>query len=296
MQRREWMLFLAALIWGCAFVAQSVSMDYIGPWTFTCIRSFIAGITLFCLMPVLKDHQNNKQHNDKQIRQKTILGGILCGCALCAASMFQQYGIMETTVGKAGFITALYVIIVPFMGIFLKKKIHPIVFVSALLSLCGMYLLCMKDSLSLSKGDSLVLICAFLFAVHIMVIDHFSDCDGIVISCIQFFTAGVICLIPMIVLEHPELSSIKSALIPILYAGIMSSGAGYTLQIIGQKTVEPSTASLILSLESVFAALAAWVLIHESLSFREILGCLLVFIAIILAEIGPDLIKKGSPE
>lgn len=278
------LLALAAFIWGIAFVAQSVSMDHIGPWTFTCIRNFIAAATLYILMPVLNKFTRSEE---KAVDKKQMwIGGICCGIALAVASMFQQTGIIYTTVGKAGFLTALYTVIVPVLSLFLGKKSKWNVYVSVGISIIGMYFLCMNENFSIAYGDVLVLICALMFAFHIMIVDHFvKEIDGIKLSCIQFLTAGLFCLIPMFLLEKPNLTSILEAAVPILYAGVLSSGAGYTLQIVGQKGADPSIAGMILSLESVFAALAGTILLHEVLSLRELFGCILVFGAIIFSQI-----------
>lgn len=278
------LLALAAFIWGIAFVAQSVSMDHIGPWTFTCIRNFIAAATLYILMPVLNKFTRSE---GKEVDKKQMwIGGICCGIALAVASMFQQTGIIYTTVGKAGFLTALYTVIVPVLSLFLGKKSKWNVYVSVGISIVGMYFLCMNEDFSIAYGDVLVLICALMFAFHIMIVDHFvKEIDGIKLSCIQFLTAGLFCLIPMFILEKPDLTSILEAAVPILYAGVLSSGAGYTLQIVGQKGADPSIAGMILSLESVFAALAGTILLHEVLSLRELFGCILVFGAIIFSQI-----------
>ena len=257
------LLALAAFIWGIAFVAQSVSMDHIGPFTFTCIRNLVAALTLYLLLPVLDKITGTTK---KPADQKALwIGGIACGCALCVASMFQQVGIMYTTVGKA-FLTALYTVIVPILSLFMHKKSNWNVYVAVGISMIGMYFLSVTEDFSIAYGDALVMVCAFMFAIHILVIDHFLFLDGIRMSCIQFLTAGLLCLIPMFVLEHPSMQNIIDAAVPILYSGILSSGAGYTLQ-------------------SVFAALAGAVILHESLSSRELFGCVLVFGAIILSQI-----------
>lgn len=278
------LLALAAFIWGIAFVAQSVSMDHIGPWTFTCIRNFIAAATLYILMPVLNKFTRSE---GKEVDKKQMwIGGICCGIALAVASMFQQTGIIYTTVGKAGFLTALYTVIVPILSLFLGKKSKWNVYVSVGISIVGMYFLCMNEDFTIAYGDVLVLICALMFAFHIMIVDHFvKEIDGIKLSCIQFLTAGLFCMIPMFILEKPDLTSILEAAVPILYAGVLSSGAGYTLQIVGQKGADPSIAGMILSLESVFAALAGTILLHEVLSLRELFGCILVFGSIIFSQI-----------
>lgn len=279
------MLASAAFIWGIAFVAQSVSMDHIGPWTFTCIRNFIAALTLYLLFPFLDKISGNKDEMKKS-NSTLLIGGICCGIALCVASMFQQIGIMYTSVGKAGFLTALYTVIVPIFSLFLGKKSKWNVYMAVPISILGMFFLCVNEQFQIAYGDFLIIICAFLFAIHIMVVDYFApQVDGIRLSAIQFLTAGCIAFIPMLVMEHPSISDIFAAAVPILYAGILSSGAGYTLQIVGQKDADPAIAGMILSLESVFAALAGALLLGETLSVKEILGCLLVFGAIILSQL-----------
>lgn len=291
--KNTFLLLLTAFIWGVAFVAQSVGMDYVGPLTFNASRFIIGAIFLIpCIafLDKLKEKENQAACKNipaaPQNKKVLITGGICCGIAIAAASTLQQYGIAYTTVGKAGFITALYIVIVPILGIFLKRKPRLIIWFSVLLALVGLYFLCMTDSLSFSKGDTLVLLCAFVFSLHIMIIDHFSPMvDGVRMSCIQFAVAGVLCGIPALIFEHPTFSSLIAAWAPILYAGILSCGVAYTLQIVAQKNYDPTVASLLLSLESVFSVLAGWFILHQALSPREIFGCVLVFIAIILVQL-----------
>ena len=279
------LLFLAAFIWGVAFVAQSVGMDYMGPLTFNGAR-FLMGSLVLLPFVLLRRKQNKKAGRAPASLKTTIIGGVCCGLALCSAAIFQQYGIMYTTVGKAGFITTLYIILVPFFGIFLKKRIPGKVWIGAVIAAAGMYLLCMSERLALSRGDTLVFICAILFSVHILVIDHFSPmADGVELSCIQFLTAGVIGSIGAILFEQPTLKCLIDGIIPLAYAGILSSGVAYTLQVVGQKDMDPTVASLILSMESVFSALAGWVILHQKLSGRELFGCVLVFMAVILVQL-----------
>lgn len=289
------LLFLTALIWGMAFVAQSVSMDYIQPLTFICIRFFIGGLFLLPFIFIMdkKKKEDMQQIEKTEPNKKTLLaGGIICGIFLFGGSFFQQVGIQYTTVGKAGFLTAFYIIIVPLLGLFLKKKCPPLTWCGVALSLVGLYFLCMTESLTLQKGDALVFIGAFMFAGQIMAIDYYNPMvDGVRLSCIQFFTAGIIGFVGMILFEQPQLSAILGAAGPILYTGIMSSGVGYTLQIIGQKGIHPAVAALILSLESVFSALSGFLFLHQGMSGRELLGCGLMFLAIILAQM-PDFREK----
>ena len=292
--RNSLLLLLTATIWGTAFVAQSVGMDYVGPFTFTFARSIIGGIVLIPCIWFLRHWKakNNAEAAGKadlnlRITKVEWIGGICCGLALFVASNFQQIGILHTTVGKAGFITALYVVIVPIMGLFFKKKVSFVVWICVVLSVVGLYLLCMTEgSLTLAYGDFLVLICAILFSIHIMVIDYFSpQGDGVVMSCIQFFVCGILSGIVMLFVETPEIGNLLAAKMPILYAGVLSSGVAYTLQIVGQKDMNPTIASLILCLESVVSALAGWLILNEALTSRELLGCVLMFIAIALAQV-----------
>lgn len=297
--RSSLLLFLAASIWGVAFVAQSVGMDYMGPFTFNGARSLIGGIVLLPLIAV-RERSRKKNGGEaetpekKKARRKvTLLGGCCCGLAICTASMFQQYGIQYTTVGKAGFITTLYIIIVPIMGLFFGKKVRRIVWAGAALAAAGMYLLCVNETLSLNKGDLLVFLCAVIFSVHILVIDYFSPkADGVKLSCIQFFVAGILCTIGAFLLENPSWDALVSGAVPVLYAGVMSCGVAYTLQIIGQRNLDPTVASLILSLESVVSVLAGWVILDQTMNGKEIFGCVLVFAAVILVQL-PG--KKPQP-
>ncbi len=288
------MLVLTALIWGLSFVAQSVGMGYVGPFTFNCVRNIIGGLVLIPSIFLL-DRLSRQPAAVKRFsiirgtpaeKRTLLLGGLSCGVALAVASSLQQFGIMYTTVGKAGFITALYIIIVPILGLFFKKRVSAAVWISVAIAVAGMYLLCINDDFSIGKGDVLVILCAFVFSVHILLIDHFSPhVDGVRMSCIQFLTSGVLCGICMFLFENPTFRSILAAWLPILYAGVLSCGVAYTLQVVAQKHVEPTVASLILSLESVFAALFGWLILGQTLSMKELFGCLLVFCAIILAQL-----------
>ena len=283
-------LFLTALIWGTAFVAQSVGMDHIGPFAFNAVRSYVGGIALIPVILFFNSRKSIEQKQTEQANRKTlILGGVCCGTALAVASLFQQVGIQYTTVGKAGFITALYIVIVPILGIFFHKKVGMKLWVSVVIAIVGLYLLCMTGSFALQLGDLLILICALCFSGHILVIDYFSPkVDGVQMSCIQFFTAAVLSTVAMLFVEGmPTVQDVLLSWIPVLYCGVMSSGVAYTLQIIGQKGVNPTIASLVLSLESVIAVLAGWIILGESMSSREIMGCVLMFAAIILAQL-PD--------
>lgn len=280
-------LMITALIWGSAFVAQSVGMEHVGPFTFITARYIIGGIFLIpCMILLNKINKSNVKKYEKSDRKNLIVGGILCGIALFVASSFQQIGIEYTTVGKSGFITALYIIIVPILGMFFKKKVQGRVWISVVIALIGLYLLCINESFKISNGDLLILMCAFCFSIHILIIDKYSPIvDGVKMSCIQFFVAGILGVIPMYIFENPNIYNLLQAYSPILYAGVMSSGVAYTLQIIGQKYTSPVMATLIMSLESVFAALSGWIILGEVFSIKEFCGCVLVFVAIIFAQL-----------
>lgn len=291
------LLMMTAFIWGIAFVAQSVGMDYVGPFTFNAVRFLIGGTVLLPVIYFLgksrKRENGAKEIQDKNSNKTLIMGGICCGAFICVASLFQQFGISYTTVGKAGFITSLYIVIVPILGIFMKKRVSILIWLSAAVAMAGLYLLCMTESLSFSKGDFLVFISACLFSGHILVIDYFSKkVDGVKMSCIQFYIAGIISSVFMFIFENPTVFNILAGWMPILYAGVLSCGVAYTLQIIGQKNTEPVVASLILSLEAVFSVLAGWVLLGQTMNAREITGCVLVFVAIIMAQLTDSILKK----
>lgn len=280
--RNSLLLLLTAVIWGSAFVAQSVGMDYVEPFTFTFARSIIGGIVLIPCILLLADRENR----ECKVTKTEWIGGTYCGIFLFAASNFQQFGILHTTVGKAGFITALYVVIVPVLGIFMKKRVSFLMWICVAISVAGLYLLCIpKGSFALSYGDLLVVICAVLFSFHILVIDYFSPKgNGVIISCIQFFVCGILSGVVMMFAETPSVGNLVDAKWSILYAGVLSSGVAYTLQVVAQKNVNPTVASLILCLESVVAVLAGWIVLGDELSARELTGCVLMFVAIVMAQ------------
>ena len=334
------LLLLTAFIWGIAFVAQSVGMKYVGPWTFVFSRFLIAAILLIPVSmfsrrlyqpPVMGEEssadpeqkgketagnqetgqiqrrpgtekepgtqsnrviqkiqrtQETKEKRKKSEKWKLLTGGLLCGILLGVASIAQQTGIKYTTVGKAGFITALYVILVPILGMFLGKRPQKKIWFCAILGMVGLYLISMNESLHIETGDALVILCAFLFSLQIMSVDYYSArVNPVELSNIQFFGAAVVGLIGMLVFETPDLSALAAAAVPILYAGIFSSAVGYTLQVVAQKYTDPTVASLLMSLESVFSALSGWMLLGQRLSPKELLGCVLVFIAVIIAQV-----------
>lgn len=287
--RNSCLLFLTACIWGSSFVAQSVGMDYIGPYTFNCLRFLIGSLVL---LPVIffSRHRKKDQKDrskDRTLQKKEMLcGGIVCGVVLCIASTLQQIGIIYTTAGKAGFLTAMYIVLVPVLGLFLKRKAGLQLWISVGLALIGLYLLCMKGTFSLNGGDVLLILCAIGFSVHIMVVDYFSPkLDGMILSCIQFLVAGLISGIGMLLSEQFDWHMVLLAAKPILYSGVLSCGVGYTLQVIAQKGLNPTVASLLMSLESVVSVIAGFLVLHEVLSGRELLGCVFMFAAVILAQI-----------
>jgi len=283
MLRNNIFLVLAALIWGISFVAQSVGVEYVGPFTFMFSRSVLGGVFLLIVIFIMDRMSGNKKKED---RKQLFLGGVCCGIALFVAGILQQLGLMYTTVGKGGFITALYIIIVPFLGIFMGRMIQRKIWISVGLAAVGMYLLCVNENFTIGLGDILVFFCAIGFAVHIIVIDHFTaKADGVKMSCIQFFTCAALHFVGMIMFEEPSIHAIGTAWLPIFYAGVFSYGIAHTLQIVAQDGTDPTVASLLLSLESVFAVLAGWLLLGETLTLKEFIGCALVFVAIILAQL-----------
>ncbi len=357
--RSSLMLFVAAFIWGAAFVAQSVAMDYLGPLSFNGARFLMGGAVLLPVAGIGRarrkaaGRKGSRQREDlireegkgpeetrqgpeetrqgpeearkgpeearkgpeearkgpEEARQDpeetgkgpegtgkdgraALKGGICCGLVLCGASLLQQYGILHTSVGKAGFITAMYIILVPFFGVFLKKKIPGKVWAGAVIAALGMYLLCMSGSLSLGIGDGLVFACAVLFSVHILVIDYFSPrADGVELSCVQFLTAGILASVLALLFEEPRLQDFVEGIVPLAYAGILSCGVAYTFQVVGQKGTDPTVAALILSLESAVSVLAGWVILDQALTGRELAGCALMFGAVILVQL-PEFSRK----
>ena len=284
------LLLICAFIWGSAFVAQTTGAEYVGPFTFICLRNVLGTAVLLPVIFVSGLFRNKKSEtkkSDKKDKKTLLIGGICCGAALCFASVFQQAGIDKgTDPGKAGFITALYILLVPLSSIFMRKKVRPIIWVCVGSSVVALYLLCVTESNSVALSDLLVLICAALYTVHILVIDKVSPhVDGVKLSCIQFFVASVISFFPALIFEGFEKEALIAALPSVAYAGIMSSGVAYTLQILGQQKTEPTLASMIMSLESVFAVLTSMAVLHLAPSPREAVGCVIMFVAIIVAQL-----------
>lgn len=303
--RNSFLLMIAALIWGTAFVAQSEGAEAIGPYAFNCIRSFV-GTGALCVVIIILDKLGiSKKPQTTEEKKLLLKGGISCGVVLFIAGNLQQVGLYYgTSAGKAGFLTACYILLVPIIGLFLKKKCGWNIWIGVGITLVGLYLLCISGSFSLQFSDGLVLICALFFAIHILVVDYYSPrVDGVRLSCIQFAVCALLGLIPTSCVDIglsveklqawlPLLASWE-AWISLLFAGVMSSGVAFTLQIIAQNGLNPTVASLIMSLESVFAVLAGWLILQERMSTREILGCVLIFAAIVLAQVQvPDKIKK----
>ncbi len=295
-------LLLAAIIWGFAFVAQTEGADNIPVFTFNFSRSIIAAAFLGALLVIIKAFSKRKvdMTPSPASMRESIIGGVACGVALFVATSFQQYGISlypegAAASGRAGFITAIYVILVPLVSIFIGKKIHALILLGALIAVGGMYLLCFGQGLgNLYLGDLFVFLCAVSFCGHILVINKFTkNVNGITLSCIQFLTMAVLSAIAMLIFEPLDFSSVKESILPVLYLGIMSSGVAYTLQIVGQSNTEPTIASIVMSLESVFAAVGGWLLLGERLSAKELFGCALVFVAIIVAQI-PEFISNKA--
>ena len=289
---------LAAFIWGTSFVAQSVAADSIGPFTFNAARSAVAFVFLLALSLILWRARRNTFAAEPEPRTGTwrdlLIGGLCCGAALAVASFLQQKGLETTTAGKSGFITALYIVIVPVLGLLLKKRAPRAIWVSVALAVAGLYCLCITESFSIAVGDFYTLLCALCFSIHILVIDYFTQrVDGVQLSCVQFLVMTVLSGAGMLALEPVSWPVVASCAGPILYAGLLSSGVGYTLQILAQKDSNPTVVSLLLSLESVFATLAGVVVLHDQMSGREYLGCVLMLAAVILAQL-PDRRRQES--
>lgn len=293
-------LFITAIIWGTSFVAQSEGMKYIEPFTYNSIRTLIGGVVLIPVIFVFKAIGKRSPDYQKVNVKITAIGGICCGLALCIASSFQQVGIVYTTAGKSGFVTALYVILVPVLELILGRKQSKKIWLCVFMAIAGFYLLCINGDFSINFGDLLTLICAVFFACHIIIIDRFLEkgADGMVMACVQFFTAGLVMAVFMFIFETPRVDRIMDANFTILYAGVMSCGVAYTMQIIGQRFTAPTLATLIMSLESVFAVLSGWLILGESLSLKEFFGCCLVFAAVIIAQVSlparNNKIKEGD--
>ncbi len=279
------MLLSAAMIWGASFVAQTVGMDYVGPFTFQAVRCFLASLVLLPVIAFMDHKGNDKKPVTTAAKKDQLFYGTLCGVVLFAACSLQQVGLQYVEAGKAGFITSLYIILVPIAGLLFGHKIKPWVLGSVLLALVGLYLLCATD-LHIGKGELLILACAFAYTVHILIIDRVSArLDGVRLSCMQFFVVGIISTAAMFLWESPSIDGILQCWLPICYSGILSAGVGFTFQIIGQAYTEPTVASLLMSLESVFSMLFGWLLLNQRLSGLKLFGCGLVFAGVIIAQL-----------
>ena len=308
-------LMFTAAIWGMGFAWQRMGMEDIGPITFTASREIISAVFIGIMAVIINIIRKRKErirsgpfysdgqestgagsasHTTGERRSSTIRGGICCGVFLVAATLFQQIGIVYTSAGKAGFITAMYMLFVPIVGFILfKMRQSWTVWLAVVLGIVGMYFLCVNEALYLTKGDALMLVCALLYSGHILCCDHFVEkAEPISMSAIQFLTASVISLILAFIFEVPSAAQIRTAILPILYCGFVSGGMGYTLQIVGQKFADPAPASLIMSLEAVFAVLGGVLMLGERMSLREAAGCIIMFVAIILVQID----HKGDRE
>ena len=313
-------LLLAALFWGTTFVAQSMAMETLQPFTYNACR-FLLGTVVVLPMAILTGRSDSRSVNFRgntvsgknaapvsgvsadgpavlPPRDRILMllkGGLMCGTFLFIAGGFQQVGIVYTTAGKSGFITALYIVLVPVFGLFLHKKCSPLIIVSIALAVAGLYLLCIREGFSVNRGDVITLGSAVSFAFHILTVDRYSPrVSGVQLSCLQFLTAGLLSLIPAFVLETPQIGIILRAWGPIAYAGVLSCGVAYTLQILGQRGLNPSLAALIMSLESCISALAGWIVLGDSLCAKELSGCVLMFTAIILAQLPSPARTSGA--
>lgn len=294
-------LLLTAFIWGVSFIAQSVGVEEISPVAFNGIRSVLGGIVLLPVIFFLDRSKKKKGIPVQKLDKTLLLGGVICGICLCVASTLQTMGMVYTSPGKSGFLTALYMVIVPIFGLFMGKRPRPVILISVLIALSGLYLMCMDGSLSINYGDILTILCAVVFAFHILAIDKYSPkVDGVKLACLQFFVCGFLNLVAMVFLnETPTFSQVISLWASIGYSGVLSCGVAYTLQIVGQKYTDPTSASILMSLESVFATLTTvilvacgWNLTGGQLSPRELLGCVLMFGAILLVQIPEKTTQK----
>ncbi len=292
------LLLLTAAIWGLAFVAQKVGAEHVGAFTYNGIRFALGSISLIPLILFLnkKKGENEKTQNDDRDSLKlTVKAGIIAGCALFIATSLQQMGVMGTTAGKAGFITGLYMVIVPILGLFLKQKVNKSTWIGIVIAIIGLYLLSINEDFSISNGDLLVLIGSVGWAIHILLIDNFTKkIDPLKLSSVQFATCSILSLVMAIIFEDINMVGISGAMVSILYGGLLSVGVAYTLQVVAQKNAKPSHAAILLSMESVFGALGGAMFLGERIGARGLVGCILIFIAIIISQLKPS--EKGSKD
>lgn len=309
--RSNLMLLLTAFLWGSTFVAQKAGTA-VGPLTYNGVRSVIGALVLVPVIAVLRKKKAaggalegstsagsndvaSRKQDGASSRGKLLLGGVLCGLALFTASMLQQTGISYTTAGKAGFITALYAVLVPVLSVLIGRKIRPLIWLCVAIGVAGLYLLCMEPGKwRLQSGDLMILGCAVVFAVHILIIDHFApQVEPVEMACIQFAVVGVLGCIGMLIWEKPSLELVLSNWLPIAYAGVLSSGVAYTLQMVALKHADPTEASLIMCLEAVFSVLTGAIVLHESMTGRAAVGCVLIFAAVVLSQL-PERCKQNQ--
>ncbi|MDU5466917.1 MAG: DMT family transporter [Peptoniphilus harei] len=279
------MLFFTSIIWGLAFVAQAQGMEYIGPFTFTAVRSLVAIIFLY--LTYLFFNKTSKSYREQKFdMKKTIRGGVLCGLVFTFGINFQQFGLVYTTAGKASFLTALYIVFLPIIGLFSGKRINRKLLLCIVLAMLGTYLMSIKGSLSMNRGDFITIMGAIVFAIHILMLAEFSvDTNAVLVSLFQFAICGIISFIAALVFEEINISAILKSYITILYVGILSSGVGFTIQLMALKELDPVIASMISSLESVFGAIFGWLILSQRMSEREIIGAVIIFIATLIAQL-----------
>lgn len=279
------MLFITSIIWGLAFVAQAQGMEHIGPFTFTASRSLVAIIFLY--LTYIFFNKTSKSYREQKFDMKrTIRGGVLCGLVFTFGINFQQIGLVYTTAGKASFLTALYIVFIPIIGLFYGKKINKKLQLCIVLAMIGTYLMSVKGSLSMNIGDLITIFGSIVFAIHILMLSEFSkDTNAVLVSLIQFAVCGFFSLIAAIIFEGIEIDAILKSYLPILYVGILSSGVGFTIQLMALKELDPVVASMISSLESVFGAVFGWLILSQSMSEREIIGGIIIFVATLIAQL-----------
>ena len=279
------LLFITSIIWGLALVAQTKGMEYIGPFTFTAARSVIAIIFLY-LTYIFFNKTSKTYREQKFDMNKTLRGGVLCGLVFTVAMNLQQYGLVYTTAGKASFLTALYIVFIPIIGIFLGKRINRKLFICIVLAMAGTYLMSVKGSLNMNIGDIITILSAIVFAVHILMLSEFSkETNAVLVSMLQFIVCGIISLIMALLFEDISMDTILKSYVPILYVGILSSGVGFTIQLMALKDLDPVIASMISSLESVFGAIFGWIILSQKMSEKEIFGAIIIFVATLVAQL-----------